>query len=244
MRYKAIIEYDGTPFYGWQRQVGFTTVQERLELALLPLSRELTCVHGAGRTDTGVHALEQTAHFDLDRDLDPFAIQQCMNHYLQDVPVSVLSVSRMDNNFHARFSAKQREYKYIIINRRSKPALLLNRAWWVIRSLDIDAMADAASVLVGTHDFSSFQAQGCQAKSPIRTVSKAEIIKHDDMIEFYIAADGFLYHQVRNIVGSLYNIGIGKWTKDDVIEVINKKDRSQAGMTVPACGLYFVKVSY
>jgi len=197
MRYKATIEYDGSGFFGWQRQPDRISVQERLELALLPLSKTITTIHGAGRTDTGVHAIAQVAHFDLDRDIDTFVIQQCMNHYLADVPISVLLIEKVQDSFHARFSAKQREYVYKIINRRAKPSLLLNKAWWVQRPLDEAKMHSAALNLLGTHDFSAFRAQGCQAKSPIKTVIDTGVTRTGDIVEFYIKADAFLYHQVQ-----------------------------------------------
>lgn len=244
MRYKATIEYDGSGFFGWQRQPDRISVQERLELALLPLSKTLTTIHGAGRTDTGVHAIAQVAHFDLDRDIDPFVIQQCMNHYLADVPISVLLIEKVQDSFHARFSAKQREYVYKILNRRAKPSLLLNKAWWVQRPLDEAKMHSAALNLLGTHDFSAFRAQGCQAKSPIKTVIDSGVTRTGDIVEFYIKADAFLYHQVRNMIGSLYNVGSGKWTENEFIDVFNNRNRAVAGMTAPACGLYFKSVSY
>lgn len=244
MRYKATIEYDGSGFFGWQRQPDRISIQERLELALLPLSKRLTTIHGAGRTDTGVHAVAQVAHFDLDRDIDPFVIQQCMNHYLADVPISVLLIEKVPDSFHARFSAKQREYVYKILNRRAKPSLLLNKAWWVQRPLDEAKMHSAALNLLGTHDFSAFRAQGCQAKSPIKTVIDTGVTRTGDIVEFYIKADAFLYHQVRNMIGSLYNVGSGKWTEDEFVDVFHNRNRAIAGMTAPACGLYFKSVSY
>ena len=244
MRYKATIEYDGSCFFGWQRQPDRISIQERLEIALLPLSKTLTTIHGAGRTDTGVHAIAQVAHFDLDKDIDTFVIQQCMNHYLADVPISVLLIEKVQDSFHARFSAKQREYVYKILNRRAKPSLLLNKAWWVQRPLDEAKMHSAALNLLGTHDFSSFRAQGCQAKSPIKTVIDTKVTRTGDIVEFYIKADAFLYHQVRNMIGSLYNVGSGKWTENEFVDVFNNRNRAVAGMTAPACGLYFKSVSY
>ena len=244
IRYKIIIEYDGTPFRGWQRQDGLLTVQECLEQAILPLAKRPVNVYGAGRTDAGVHAIGQVAHFDLDRETEPFVVQQCMNHYLRNVPVSVLNTQIVDDEFHARFKAIEREYIYKILNRRAKPALDANKSWWVIRDLDVNLMNSTAQLLLGTHDFSAFRAQGCQAKSPIKTVSNAEVTRSGNHIKFTIRANAFLYHQVRNIVGSLYNVGCGKWTATKFEEVMNKKDRSFAGMTTPACGLYLNKIYY
>lgn len=246
-RYKALIEYDGTPFFGWQKQSGLITVQSVLEDSVRPLlkcNENDFCIYGAGRTDTGVHAIGQVAHFDLDIDRDPFSIMQCMNSNLREFPVSVLLVERTAPDFHARFDAKMREYRYVILNRRPKPALEVNRAWWVIRELDEIKMHDAAQLLVGKHDLSSFRAHGCQALSPVKTVTEISVTRDFDKIYIDISAPSFLYHQVRNIVGSLYNVGIGKWDKNDFFKLIAAKNRSLAGVTAPACGLYFQKVSY
>lgn len=244
MRYKAVIEYDGTAFYGWQRQNDLLTVQQRVEESLLALSKEIVTVYGAGRTDTGVHAYGQVAHFDLQASCSAFRVMECMNHFLKDVPISVLSLEEVDRDFHARFSAKEREYVYRIVNRRSKPALQANRAWWVIKSLNVELMNDAASYLLGEHDFSAFRAQGCQSKTPIKTISYIHVKRFGEMIELKVRANAFLYHQVRNIVGSLYDVGCGKLSKTGFIDIFYKKDRSIAGVTAPACGLYFNKVYY
>lgn len=244
MRYKAVIEYDGTAFYGWQRQNDLLTVQQRVEESLLALSKEIVTVYGAGRTDTGVHAYGQVAHFDLQASCSAFRVMECMNHFLKDVPISILSLEEVDRDFHARFSAKEREYVYRIVNRRSKPALQANRAWWVIKSLNVELMNDAASYLLGEHDFSAFRAQGCQSKTPIKTISYIHVKRFGEMIELKVRANAFLYHQVRNIVGSLYDVGCGKLSKTGFIDIFYKKDRSIAGVTAPACGLYFNKVYY
>ncbi len=244
MRYKAVIEYDGTAFYGWQRQNDLLTVQQRVEESLLALSKEIVTVYGAGRTDTGVHAYGQVAHFDLQTSCSAFRVMECMNHFLKDVPISVLSLEEADSDFHARFSAKEREYVYRIVNRRSKPALQANRAWWVIKSLNAELMNDAASCLLGEHDFSAFRAQGCQSKTPIKTISYIHVKRFGEMIELKVRANAFLYHQVRNIVGSLYDVGCGKLSKTEFSDIFYKKDRSIAGVTAPACGLYFNKVYY
>lgn len=246
-RYKALIEYDGTPFFGWQKQRGLVTVQSVLEDSVRPLlmdNENNFCIYGAGRTDTGVHAIEQVAHFDLAHFRDPFVVMQCMNSNLREFPVSVLSIECAASDFHARFDAKMREYRYVIINRRSKPALDIDRAWWVIKELDEIKMQEAAQLLVGKHDLSSFRAQGCQALSPIKTVTEISVMRNSNKIYIDISAPSFLYHQVRNIVGSLYNVGVGKWDKNDFSELIAAKDRSLAGVTAPACGLYFKKVTY
>ncbi len=243
-RYKLIIEYDGTPFYGWQRQSGVLTVQQCLEEAVLPLTKVPVLINGAGRTDTGVHALGQVAHFETDRDLDAFRIQECMNAHLVDLPISVLSAEKADENFHARFSAVERFYLYKIINRRSKLTLDMNRAWKVLKPLDTEKMNRVAQILVGKHDFSSFRATGCQSNSPIKTLNGISVERFDDQVIIKVSAKSFLYHQVRNIIGSLMKVGTGEWSEEKFQEVFAAKNRTLAAATAPACGLYFWKVSY
>lgn len=245
-RYKVVVEYDGSGFCGWQKQDGFKTVQGVLEEAVAPLERCVSSVsvYGAGRTDTGVHALGQVAHFDLEKERDSFSVMQCMNSNLRCEPVSILSIEKVGNDFHARFSAKQREYCYIILNRRSKPTVEAKRVWWVVKDLDDKAMNEAAQILVGKHDFSSFRAQGCQALSPIKTIDKISVIRNENKIYINVAAPSFLYHQVRNIVGSLCNVGTGRWKINDFKNIFEAKDRKLAGVTAPAEGLYFKGVLY
>lgn len=243
-RYKLIVEYNGTPFCGWQRQSGVLTIQQCLEEAVQPLTKDLVLVNGAGRTDTGVHALRQVAHFETDRDLDAFRVQECMNAHLTELPISVLSVERVDRNFHSRFSAVERFYLYKIVNRRSKLALDINRAWKVLKPLDEKEMNEVAQILVGKHDFSAFRATGCQSNSPVKTLNSISVERFGDHVIVRVAAKSFLYHQVRNIVGSLEKVGTGEWSKDKFQEVFESKDRTQAAATAPACGLYFWKVRY
>lgn len=243
-RYKLLVEYDGTPFYGWQKQDGCLTVQQCLEEAVLPLTKNIAVMHGAGRTDTGVHALGQVVHFNTEKDLDPFRIQECMNFHLSKFPISVLSVEQVGNNFDARFSATERIYVYKIINRRAKLAIDINKAWKIVKNLDENKMHNAAQILVGKHDFSSFRAAGCQAISPIKTLNSISVERIEEQIFIKISARSFLYRQVRNIVGSLCKVGIGEWSEDKFKEVLNSKDRTQAAETAPACGLYFWKVIY
>lgn len=244
-RYKAIIEYDGTNYFGWQRQVGLRTIQQTIEDSLYCLNGELpVIVYGAGRTDAGVHALCQVAHFDLDKEREPFNILQCINSNLKNEEISVISVEKTDDDFHARFCAKQRSYKYVIFNRRAKPALHKNQVWWVIRDLNVSKMHAAAQHLVGRHDFSSFRAKGCQALSPIKTIDEINVYRKDEYVYVEISALSFLYHQVRNIVGTLYNVGTESWSEDYFVDVFKSKDRSKAGVTAPASGLYFSNVKY
>ena len=243
-RYKLIVEYDGTPFFGWQRQEGYITVQQRLDEAILPMTKTLVTMHGAGRTDRGVHAFGQVAHFDTDKNLNAFRIQECMNAYLVDVPISVLDVCEVDDSFNARFSAVERSYVYKIVNRRAKLGLDENRAWKVIKEIDISRMKEAAALLIGKHDFSSFRAAGCQSKSPIKTLNSIDIDRVNDQIFVTVRAKSFLYHQVRNIVGSLVQVGVGDWSVDYFKEVFESRDRTRAAVTAPACGLYFNNVKY
>ncbi|MBO7536913.1 MAG: tRNA pseudouridine(38-40) synthase TruA [Alphaproteobacteria bacterium] len=243
-RYKLIVEYNGTPFCGWQRQSGVLTIQQCLEEAVHPLTKELVLINGAGRTDTGVHALGQVAHFETDRNLDPFRIQECMNAHLVDLPISVLSTERADENFHSRFSAVERFYIYKIVNRRSKLSLDINRAWKVLKPLDEERMNKVAQILVGKHDFSAFRATGCQSNSPVKTLNSISVERFSDQVFIKVSAKSFLYHQVRNIVGSLVKVGTGEWSEEKFQEVFESKDRTQAAATAPACGLYFWKVRY
>ena len=243
-RYKITVEYDGTPFHGWQRQDGADSIQQRLEESILPITKNPITLYGAGRTDTGVHALAQVAHFDFDTKLDCFKTQECMNALLRDVPIKVLSMEEVSQNFDARFSAKERFYMYKILNRRANACLDLNRVWKISALLDAEKMHKAAQYLVGKHDFSSFRAVGCQSNSPIKTLNSISVIRENNYIFVNVAAKSFLYHQVRNIVGSLYMVGCEKWTISEFLKIFEAKDRTLAGQTAPACGLYFVGVTY
>lgn len=243
-RYKIIAEYDGTPFFGWQRQEGVPTVQQCLEEAVLPLSKCPITMFGSGRTDTGVHALGQVAHFNLDRDIDPFRVQECMNAYLRENPIVVLSAERVPSTFDARFSTVERSYLYKILNRRAAPAIMKNRCWHIMAPLDEEGMNTAAQYLVGTHDFSSFRAAGCQATSPIKTLNYIKVWRENELILIECRAKSFLYHQVRNIVGSLFMVGAKRWTLQKFLDVFAAKNRAIAGQTAPAAGLYFWRVTY
>lgn len=243
-RYKITIEYDGTPFYGWQRQNGDASIQQHLEEALIPIARDRTVIFGCGRTDAGVHAIGQVAHFDLSKDWDCYKIKDCMNGYLKDVPIVVLSVENAHPEFDARYGAIERTYMYRILNRRERPCIDRNRAWWVIKHLDVEKMHSIAQILIGTHDFSSFRAAGCQSISPIKTIHKISFERIGAELIFRIAAKSFLYHQVRNIVGTLYFVGTGEWSENDFAAAFSSCDRTKAGQTAPACGLYFCEAKY
>ena len=246
MRYKLTIEYDGTSLLGWQRQLDGPSVQQYLEEILAKLNGFHREIVSAGRTDAGVHALGQVAHIDLEREMKPWKIREAFNGNLQaaEVPVSVLDVEAVDDNFNARFSAKKRAYIYRILNRRAPSPLLRNRVWWVPRPLDIELMRHGAQYLLGHHDFSSFRAAACQAKSPVKTLDKLDISRQGEEVIFNVEARSFLHHQVRNFVGTLKLVGEGRLTPEDVKHILEAKDRSAAGPTAPASGLYLAKVEY
>jgi len=243
-RYRIIIEYDGTGFVGWQRQDNGPSVQARLEDALGAFSGETAVVHGAGRTDSGVHALGQVAHFDLEREFEPDTVRDALNFHLKPEPISVLDAALAADDFHARFSATARSYLYRITNRRPPLTLERNRSWWVPAPLDADAMAEAARVLVGNHDFTTFRAVACQANSPVKTLDALEVRRIGAHIEITARARSFLHRQVRNMAGTLKLAGEGKWTAQDVARALAAKDRSRGGATAPARGLYLTEVTY
>lgn len=243
-RFKITLEYDGTPFCGWQRQKDLPTVQQALEDAFHDFLGEPITVWGSGRTDTGVHAKGQVIHVDIIKPYEPFEIQGAMNKRLKNMPISLLSVEEVALDFHARFSAKARSYEYRIINQRVPPALERTRAWWVIKPLSIDKMAEAATFLIGNHDFSSFRGSHCQASSPVKTLEKLTVEKTNDGILIKAQARSFLHHQVRNMVGSLKLVGEGKWSSEKIKDILEAKDRRAAGPTAPSQGLYLMQIYY
>ena len=241
-RYKINLEYDGTDLIGWQENQQGPSVQSLLQDAIFQFCGEKTTVFSAGRTDAGVHALNMVAHFDLEREQDPETVMRALNFYLTNKPVSVLNCKIVDDNFHSRFSCVARHYKYIVINRSAPVVLEKNRAWWVPQKLDIKAMKREAKKLIGKHDFTSFRAAQCQSKSPIKTLDSVNITQNGEEIIFEFSAKSFLHHQVRNMVGTLIEIGMGK--PYDIDEIFAAKDRSAAGINAPSCGLYFVSADY
>lgn len=243
-RFKLILEYDGTPFVGWQRQGSLPSVQLALEMAVKKFCNEDVVAYAAGRTDAGVHALGQTVHIDLSKDWPPETVRRALNHHLQPDPVAILDVSRAADDFHARLSATSRAYLYRILNRSAPPAVERNRVWHVHYDLDADAMHAAAQSLVGHHDFSTFRAAFCQAKSPMKTLDRLDVSRVGDEIHVQAKARSFLHHQVRNMVGTLKLVGQGKWAVDDVAEALAARDRAKGGPTAPPDGLYFVSVTY
>lgn len=243
-RYKLIIEYDGGPYAGWQRQANAFAVQQALEEALTALTGETRVVHAAGRTDAGVHARGQVAHVDLDKSWRTDTIRDGMNAWLKSQTVCVISAQEVPADFDARFSALKRHYLYIIDNRRAPPALDRGRVWHVARALDAQAMHEAAQSLIGKHDFSTFRASECQANSPLRTLDVLDVTRNRDRIEIRASALSFLHHQVRSIAGSLEHVGSGKWTRDDLVAALQAKDRARCGAVAPPDGLYLMQVDY
>ena len=243
-RFKLTIEYDGSPFVGWQRQDNGPSVQAALEAAARGYCQVDALVQGAGRTDAGVHALGQVAHVDLPRNDRPEVVANALNAHLRPHPIAVLKAEKVGDDFHARFSAIERGYVYRIVNRRAPAVLEINHAWWVAAALDADAMHQAAQVLVGRHDFTSFRAAECQADSPIKTLDEIAVGREGDIITVKARARSFLHHQVRNIVGTLKFVGEGKWTAQNVKQALDALDRSAAGPTAPPDGLYLTHVRY
>jgi tRNA pseudouridine38-40 synthase len=243
-RYKLTIEYDGRPFRGWQRLSEGPSVQQTIEEAVLAFCGETTRVFGAGRTDAGVHALGQVAHLDLAREVAIETLRNALNHHLRPQPVVVLEAARVPDDFHARFSARTRHYRYRIVNRRPPLALAAGRAWQVAVPLDAEVMHEAAQRLLGHHDFTSFRSSICQAATPNKTLDRLNVVRHDEIVEITASARSFLHHQVRNMVGSLKLIGQAKWPVERIEAVLKARDRAQAGPTAPACGLFLVRVEY
>ena len=243
-RYKLTLEYDGGPFVGWQRQANGVSVQEALEDALFALGGERASVHGAGRTDAGVHALGQVAHVDLQRDWDPFRVGEGLNAHLVPRPIAVLRVERAADDFDARHSASARHYLYRIVNRRAPLTLERGRAWRVKPPLEAEAMHEAARALIGRHDFTTFRDLQCQAKSPIRTLDRLDVRREGETIFFEVGARSFLHRQVRSMVGSLVDVGSGRWSAADLKAALEAADRSRCGQVAPACGLTLAHVDY
>jgi tRNA pseudouridine38-40 synthase len=243
-RYKLILEYDGTPFVGWQVQENGVSVQGRLGQAVEAFSGEAATPRGAGRTDAGVHALGQAAHVDLAKDWDPGTVRDALNAQLRPNPISVLACEIVAESFDARFSATARHYLYRIIDRRSPLALERDRAWGTFRRLDVDAMQAAAPALIGNHDFTTFRSSECQAASPVKTLDRLEVSRHGEVIRVETSARSFLHNQVRSMVGSLKLVGEGRWTKDDLAAALQARDRKACGPLAPPYGLYLVKVDY
>ncbi len=243
-RYKLTLEYDGAPYVGWQRQDNGPSVQGELERAIHAFCGQDVAVHGAGRTDAGVHARGQVAHFDMDEARPIDKIRDGLNFHMKPEAIAVLSAELVDDDFHARFSATRRTYLYRIVNRRAPLALDRGHAWFVPRPLDVEAMAEAAKFLIGFHDFSAFRAAECQANSPEKTLDLLQVSRAGEEICFDVRARSFLHHQVRNFVGTLRVVGEGKRPPEWIGEILASRDRRLAGATAPADGLYLMEVGY
>ena len=243
-RYKLTIEYDGAPFSGWQIQADQTTVQGVLTAALEALTGEPASVQGAGRTDAGVHARGQVAHADLAKEWDTGTVRDALNAHLRPHPVAVLLAERVADDFNARTSARKRHYLYRIVNRRADLTFDLKYAWRVPRALDAAAMHEAAQRLTGKHDFTTFRAAECQANSPVKTLDQLDVVRAGEDVNVYASARSFLHHQVRSMVGSLVQVGVGAWSAADLGKALDARDRAACGQVAPPDGLYLMKVDY
>ncbi len=243
-RFKLTIEYDGTGFAGWQRQADQPSVQQSLEEAVAGFSGEKVTTQAAGRTDAGVHARGQVVHFDLVRQWDAFRVGEALNYHLKPAPIAIVKCHETGEDFEARFSAKKRYYQYIILNRRARPTLEFNRVWHVATPLDGELMHQAAQCLVGKHDFTTFRAAECQAKSPVKTLDEISVTRRGDYIFITLNALSFLHHQVRSFAGSLKMVGEGKWLASDLKNALEACERSWCGAMAPAAGLYLTRVDY
>lgn len=244
-KYHIKIEYDGSKFVGWQYQNNGISVQEVLQKAFFKFLKEKVTVNASGRTDAGVHAIEQSAHIELKKKIiNKEVFLNSINFYLKKYPVSVLSIKKKENTFHARYSAKKRTYKYIILNRNSSSPLNKNRAWFIKKKLDINLIKKALKILKGTHDFSTFRASSCQAKSAIRTLDSATFKKLGEIIEITFSSKSFLQQQVRSMVGAIKYVGEKKWTLKQFKNNFKSKRRVNCAPPAPTCGLYLKKVKY
>ena len=243
-RFKLTVEYDGGPFVGWQRQDNGLSVQQALEEAIRAFAQEKVTLFGAGRTDAGVHASGQVAHFDLAKEIGAAKVRDAINYHLKPLPVAVIGAEAVDGDFHARFSATSRAYRYRIINRRPPLTLERGRAWRVAAPLDHGAMAEAAAALVGDHDFTTFRGIACQADSPVKTIDELSVTRTGEEVVIAVRSRSFLLNQVRIITGTLKLVGEGKWRPSDVKAALDARDRAKGGPTAPPEGLYLVEVRY
>lgn len=243
-RFALTLEWDGTPFMGFQRQPHGPSVQAAIEAALGAVTQETVALHAAGRTDTGVHARAMRAHFDLTRPFDAFRLGEAINALVKPQPIAVLDCRAVADDWHARFSCTGRAYEYRIINRRAPLTLEARRAWRIMKPLDADAMHDAAQALVGCHDFTTFRSVHCQSASPVKTLDRLDVRREGDEVLVMAAARSFLHHQVRSMVGCLALVGQGQWCRDDLVAALAAKDRCKLGLNAPPDGLYFMHATY
>jgi tRNA pseudouridine38-40 synthase len=243
-RYRLLVEYDGRPYRGFQAQEHLPSIQGAIEKAVLGFSGQKIRLIGAGRTDTGVHATGQVIHMDLEQDWRPAVVRDALNAYLMPQPISILEAEKVADDFHARFSATGRRYLYRILNRRSPPAVDQGRVWHVRRPIDVEAMNEAAQVLVGHHDFTTFRDMQCQSRSPLKTLDVARVWREGQEVHLVFEARSFLHRQVRSMAGSLCQVGIGRWTAADIKTLLEARDRQACGPVAPADGLYLTGVGY
>jgi tRNA pseudouridine38-40 synthase len=243
-RFRLTIEYDGSPYMGWQRQPHGPSVQQAIEEACAGITGEDVLVYGAGRTDSGVHALAMTAHVDVEKDIDAFRLGEGINAKLRSEPIAILDCEEVDGEWHARFDCLGRRYLYRIVNRRAPLALEAGRAWRIPQPLDEQAMNEAAQLLVGKHDFTTFRSAHCQAESPLKTLGSLSVSRDGEAVIVHAAARSFLHHQVRSMVGCLALVGIGRWSAEDLRDALEAADRNRLGLNAPPDGLYFVGADY
>jgi tRNA pseudouridine38-40 synthase len=243
-RYALTVEYDGRPFMGWQRQAHGPSVQQAIEEAVFAVTAERTAVHAAGRTDAGVHALAMRAHCDVDKPIGAFRLMEALNARLRPHPVAILACEVVADDWHARFSCVGRSYEYRIVARRAPLTWERGLAWQVPQPLDADAMAEAAAMLVGRHDFTTFRSAHCQADSPVRTLDDLSVTRAGERIAVRASARSFLHHQVRSMVGCLALVGMGRWTPGDVGDALAARDRARLGLNAPPDGLFFTGAVY
>jgi tRNA pseudouridine38-40 synthase len=243
-RWRLIIEYDGGPFMGWQRQDNGPSVQQQVEKAIFRMTSELATVHAAGRTDSGVHALAMSAHVDIAKTVTAHRLRDGLNALVRPDPIAILEASEVADDWHARFSCTGRRYLYRILNRRAPPAIERGRVWHIATPLDVEAMAEGAALLVGRHDFTTFRSVQCQSKSPVKTLDRLDVARDGDEVRVEAAARSFLHHQVRSMVGCLALVGRGQWKPSDIKAALDARDRSALGLNAPSHGLYFVEAIY
>ncbi len=243
-RFALTLEFDGTPFFGLQRQAAGPSVQQSVEDAVFAVTGERATLHAAGRTDAGVHALAMRAHVDVGKAIDPFRLMEALNHHLRPDPIAVLACEVTPDDWHARFSCIGRSYQYRIANRRAPLTLDRDRAWPVSRPLDADAMHRAAQALVGRHDFTTFRSVHCQARDPVKTLDRLAVRREGESVIIEAEARSFLHHQVRSMVGCLALVGLGRWSEDRIAAALASRDRSALGLNAPSAGLYFVRALY
>ena len=243
-RWRLTVEFDGAPFVGWQRQALGESVQGVLERAIGRMTSAPATVHGAGRTDAGVHALAMDAHVDISKPLTEHRLREGLNALVRPAPVSVIAVAQVADDWHARHSCTGRTYLYRILNHRAPPALLRGKVWHIGAPLDLDAMTEGAAKLLGTHDFTTFRSVHCQSASPVKTLDELRIERVGDEVHVHAAARSFLHHQVRSMVGCLAMVGRGQWSAEDIALALAARDRTALGLNAPPEGLYFVRARY